>query len=581
MIRAIPVLLIAGVASAQSSFTVVGLPDTQVYSELYPEIFESQTAWIIEQRVIRDIRFVSHYGDVVEHGDDLMEWLIGDAAMAYLDDDDLPYGVSAGNHDVTPNGSPFDSYAPENYLEFFGPSRFEGCPWYIGSSPSGMSSYQMISGGGLDFLMLNIECDTPIHELQWAQGILDRSRDIPVFLTTHRYMQDAEDFTGDVPLVPSGRYPSIWYTFESPYTPGGIESNEFFNWFIRRNPNIFMVNCGHFSEEYRQQSQNVEGRVVHEVLADYQSDPSGGGGFLRIMQFDVANNRIDVQSYSPWFDDFYTDDESDFSLDVVFEDYRTDLGFAIFHDGINGYSNTRDTWINEDEPDESYGSDDTRDADDDAANSIFSDYQGQALIRFEEIIGEPGQEGRIPSNAKVVRAVISLELAEDVDRLFNPEFYVWEMTREWEENSTWNSLGGGLTAEEDLGEYLGMFMGDNDPDSDTLRRIDITPAVQRWVNGQPNYGIAILPEIISGNDDGISIWTREASNALLRPTLEVWFESDIRTNPADLNGDGEVNGGDLALILVEWGEIDSIADINADGIVDGGDLALVLVAWTE
>lgn len=203
------------------------------------------------------------------------------------------------------------------------------------------------------------------------------------------------------------------------------------------------------------------------------------------------------------------------------------------------------------------------------------------MIRFEEIIGEPGQEGRIPSNAKVVRAVISLELAEDVDRLFNPEFYVWEMTREWEENSTWNSLGGGLTAEEDLGEYLGMFMGDNDPDSDTLRRIDITPAVQRWVNGQPNYGIAILPEIISGNDDGISIWTREASNALLRPTLEVWFESDIRTNPADLNGDGEVNGGDLALILVEWGEIDSIADINADGIVDGGDLALVLVAWTE
>lgn len=36
-----------------------------------------------------------------------------------------------------------------------------------------------------------------------------------------------------------------------------------------------------------------------------------------------------------------------------------------------------------------------------------------------------------------------------------------------------------------------------------------------------------------------------------------------------------------SLILVEWAEIDSIADINADGVVDGGDLALVLVAWTE
>jgi len=573
-------MLIASSASAQSTFTVVGLPDTQVYAEMYPEIFESQTAWIIEQRMIRDIRFVSHYGDIVDHGDDLMEWLIGDAAMAYLDEDDLPYGVSAGNHDVTPNGSPFDRYDPTNFLEFFGPTRFKGRPWYIGSSPTGMSSYQVISGGGLEFLMLNIECDTPVHELVWAQGILDRSRHLPVMLTTHRYMQDAEDYTGDVPLVPSGRYPSVWYTFESPYTPGGIESNEFFDWFVRRNPNIFMVNCGHFSEEYRQVSPNLEGHPIHEVLADYQSDPSGGGGYLRIMQFNVAENRIDVESYSPWFDDYYTADESDFSLDVDFQSYRSDMGVAVFREGINGYTGTRDTWINEDDPDQSYGDDKTRQSDDDVANSIFSDYQGQAMIAFDEILGQAGDAGTIPAGAKVIRAMLTLDVAEDVDGIFNPEFHVWEMAREWNEQSTWNSMGDGL-AEDDLGEYLGAFLGDNVPDSDTLRRVEITSAVQRWVDGAPNHGIAILPEIISGNDDGISIWTSEASNGLFRPTLEVIFEPGAPRDPADINNDGLVDGADLALVLTDWDLLVSPADVNGDGLVDGADLALVLLAWTR
>ena len=50
--------------------------------------------------------------------------------------------------------------------------------------------------------------------------------------------------------------------------------------------------------------------------------------------------------------------------------------------------------------------------------------------------------------------------------------------------------------------------------------------------------------------------------------------------PEDLNGDGQVNGGDLALILSAWGEDgDDGADLNGDGIVNGADMALILSAW--
>lgn len=52
-------------------------------------------------------------------------------------------------------------------------------------------------------------------------------------------------------------------------------------------------------------------------------------------------------------------------------------------------------------------------------------------------------------------------------------------------------------------------------------------------------------------------------------------------NPGDVNGDGVVNGVDLAIILGSWGACPACpADLNDDGIVDGMDLAVVLGNWT-
>jgi len=47
---------------------------------------------------------------------------------------------------------------------------------------------------------------------------------------------------------------------------------------------------------------------------------------------------------------------------------------------------------------------------------------------------------------------------------------------------------------------------------------------------------------------------------------------------ADLNGDGSIDSGDLAILLAGWGGIGA-ADLNGDGVVDSGDLAILLAAW--
>jgi hypothetical protein len=52
-------------------------------------------------------------------------------------------------------------------------------------------------------------------------------------------------------------------------------------------------------------------------------------------------------------------------------------------------------------------------------------------------------------------------------------------------------------------------------------------------------------------------------------------EADPRT--PDLDGDGEVAGADLGMLLSSWGT--SAADLNGDGMTDGADLGLLLASW--
>ncbi len=563
-----------------SAFTVIGLPDTQNYSSSFPAIFTAQTAWVVDQRAALDIRFVSHYGDIVNNADQPVQWARADESMSLLDDAGIIYGVCPGNHDITASGSVGQPYIPQPYLERFGPSRFGGRAWFGGASPSGMSSYQYFSAGGMEFLSLHLECDTPVRELAWAQGILDENRDRPVLVTTHRYLQDAEDYTSGVPLVSSGRYPPIWYSVEGTYTPDGIQSNEFFDWFIRKNPSIFMVNCGHFHEEYRQVSTNVAGLPVHEVLADFQDDPNGGDGWMRIMRFDVAANTIDIDTYSPTLAAIRTADESDFTLAVPFDAYRMPPSsrFVALQEGIAGYAGTQDTWLSQANPNTSYGQNDTRVVDDDTANSLFFDRRGQGLLRWDGLVGAGPRQ--VPLGAQVVSATLVIDVPDDIDTpLFNPNFLVHRMTRGWDESSTWNSLGGGLSTPADMTPAIAVFSGDNQPNIDTMRRVDVTAAVAAWVAGEPNHGLAILPEIISGNDDGIEIRASENGNTILRPRIEVVFVPPFQASPADLDRDGTVGGGDLAILLSAWGTPSPIADLDADGVVGGGDLAVLLSFW--
>ena len=61
--------------------------------------------------------------------------------------------------------------------------------------------------------------------------------------------------------------------------------------------------------------------------------------------------------------------------------------------------------------------------------------------------------------------------------------------------------------------------------------------------------------------------------------LEVDVVSSASGIPGDLNNDGHVDGGDLALLLGMWGTSNGVGDLNGDATVNGLDLGLLLSHW--
>jgi len=81
----------ANFSMVPSRFSLIGLPDTQNYSNSYPQIYTAQTSWVVDNRAPLDIRYVSHYGDITNNADQVRQWQNADASMRVLDD--AAYGV--------------------------------------------------------------------------------------------------------------------------------------------------------------------------------------------------------------------------------------------------------------------------------------------------------------------------------------------------------------------------------------------------------------------------------------------------------------------------------------------------------
>ena len=292
-------------------FTIVVLPDTQNYvdSGKYPYIFTKQTRWIKDNIEAEDIVFVSHAGDVVDHADSLEEWQLADTSMSLLDGI-VPYGIAPGNHDQDLHLDLPPGATGTLYTDFFPSSRFAEEVWYGGSFPPGTNwnNYQLLSAGGVDFLMLHLEFCLEADAVSWANSILADYPERTVIVTTHGLMD--EFGTRSVTHCVDTEY--IWDEIVVP------------------NDNVALVLCGHMKTEHLRIDAAGD-RHVPQILANYQLEPRGGNGWLRLMRFVPGEDRVEVRTYSPQLEEFRTRASSQFNFEMPLRRFqvlstRGDLG---------------------------------------------------------------------------------------------------------------------------------------------------------------------------------------------------------------------------------------------------------------
>ncbi|MBN2499304.1 MAG: Ig-like domain repeat protein [Anaerolineales bacterium] len=272
-------------------YSVVVLPDTQYYSEEYPEIYIAQTQWIVDNRAALNIRFVTHEGDIVDNDDQYkLEWQRADEAMQILDGE-VPYGFLPGNHDMQPDGT------ANYYREYFPASRYESYDWWGGSFSDNKNNYQFFSGGGEDYIVIHLQFCPTDAAIDWANEVLAEYPDYRAIITTHAYLYES-----------ASRFERCIKN-----TDGTNNGLDMWAKMIRPNTNVFMVLAGHVPG-VSQRVDEVDGRLIYQMLADYQAMENGGNGYLRILTFQPAEDAVQVQTYSPTLDEYMTDPENEFSL---------------------------------------------------------------------------------------------------------------------------------------------------------------------------------------------------------------------------------------------------------------------------
>jgi hypothetical protein len=301
-------------------FTLAVLPDTQNYSYRYPDVYTSQTRWLKENAQKYRIPFVCHEGDIVQFND-VVEWERAVVSHKELDGN-LPYGLNVGNHDFNwtwVNGKRGKMVRDTCRIDqFFPPSKYDKESWWGGCFENrNHNSYQYFEGpGGLKFLVLNIEFAPRDIALDWGTTVIEKHPDHRVIVITHAYMDNDDTRLGEgdkgVKL----------------YFPDDNDGDSMWEKFVRKHKNIFLVMSGHVCRDSRNNwkfdtsytetglltSKGDHGNEVHQILADYQSRPNGGDGFLRLMRFTPENNEIEVKTYSPFKDEWLIASHNQFTL---------------------------------------------------------------------------------------------------------------------------------------------------------------------------------------------------------------------------------------------------------------------------
>jgi len=282
-------------------FTIVALPDTQLYSKTFPATFTAQTKWIKDNSISKNIVFTVHLGDITDSQHKKSEpvkgeWANAKNAMDLIDG--LKFSVLPGNHDNLVKGKVDNTF----FNSVFPYTEFEKYPWYGGHYPQNgnENSYSLVDISGQKLLILSIgffghltQTTAELSKLfDWANTAIAKYPERRVIVVTHSMIDNKGEFSSEGKL--------LW------------------DQVIKQHKNVFLVLCGHACIEATITKTGENGNVVNILLSDYQCDEKGGNGYLRMMEFIPSQNIIHVETFSPLINKL-RDKSTSFDLPYTFQ----------------------------------------------------------------------------------------------------------------------------------------------------------------------------------------------------------------------------------------------------------------------
>jgi len=316
---AILVIVFSTSCNREDSFRIVLLPDTQSYSESYPEIFYAQTKWIAENS--DSIAFVLHQGDITNHNTPA-EWEVAVDAMEMLDGK-VPYVLCMGNHDIGTNGTA-DVRNTGLFNTYFPYEKHSNAAGFGGAFEEGKMDnvWYTFKEAGNDWLVISLEFGPRDKVLEWATGVIETHPSHQVIVNTHAYM-----YSDDTRMSANRGHhwlPQHYGLGKEVMGPEAVNNGEqMWRKLISQYSNILMVVSGHVLNDGvgTLVSEGKHGNKVYQMLANYQGgvegSVNGGNGFLRILDIDPSAGRICVRTYSPYIDELKKEPSQQFDFEKV------------------------------------------------------------------------------------------------------------------------------------------------------------------------------------------------------------------------------------------------------------------------
>ncbi len=199
---------------------------------------------------------------------------------------------------------------------------------------------------------------------------------------------------------------------------------------------------------------------------------------------------------------------------------------VMFQNGVDSYSGTQDTFLQEDVPANVNGALDNWEWD---GEDGTSGTPNTGLLRFDNIFGAgPGQ---IPFGSTIDSATLTLVV---IDPSVAPEADIHESLSDWDQaTESFTSFGGaaGLTAATGPFVALGPLVNGS-------ADIDVTASVQAWSDGTANFGWLFIPNATNG----VIVNSSEFATIADRPKLTVTYQAVACTIDDDCDDSDVCNG---------------------------------------